>query len=213
MRSWRVRSATPRPAPVLPASEREALSALVEGMVVEVLRPSGTLEATVETIRETPGSYPRIGLVGILVPTGEAHLRAMAGRGMVQLAGVLERDGSTVTFVPSSAELVQRRTFVRAPLLLEADVTLRGETVSVETLNVSASGMKIRCDDPRQFTPGDQVRVLLHVEEGCSVNLQGAVVRVDPPRHVTFEFTDASEKDEDVLCKLVLSRLSGLLPR
>jgi PilZ domain len=111
-----------------------------------------------------------------------------------------------------SVETINRRRHVRVPIKRRAEVIAAGRRASVETIDISESGVRCRWRGDPFWVPsrGSSVVVSLAIGSGQPIALSGSVVRVRPGREgaelsVAFSHHNESSKTVQVLRRYVVA--------
>jgi hypothetical protein len=100
----------------------------------------------------------------------------------------------------------ERRRRLRVPVSLQAEVRVEGETVLVETLNLSLKGLL--CTSAPGFSPGLRCQVRLPLGVGVSLTIKGVIVRAGD-QEAAIDFDSMDEESCRHLRRLVAYNAPG----
>jgi hypothetical protein len=118
------------------------------------------------------------GTVDGFVDTGIAAWRVSVG----EVGGAKAVDRVHAVSEVASVEAINRRRHVRVPIRRRVEVITAGRKISVETIDISESGVRCRWRGDSLWVPstGSSVTVSLEIGPGRPITLNGSVVRLRP---------------------------------
>ncbi len=114
---------------------------------------------------------------------------------------------------PEKVNRIQRRSFLRLPIMLEMQYSIPGNYDSHKTHTLDISGGGIRFLSSKNYFPGTPIQVEFHIpidKKDKKIQAVGKVVRTvsldNGYFHVAIEFTKIPVKDQDTIVRFVLSK-------